>query len=269
MFACFSRKKVPTALSIMNKIGEGISGPIYRVKEKKTGNYFTCKILKDKYQSRREVAILQKIKGPKLQTFYKVYKKNNKIYLLTDYICGKDLFYEACTPYKKLHSCLQNRIILEMADCIKQVHNNQFVHLDIKFENFIVYKKPFHLKLIDFGTSHPLKVGVAKLQTIAGTIGYTAPELFKGYYHQNSDIWSLGVCLWALVTGHLPFSRISFSKYPDETVMLHYAYPQKYHQQYMHLFSEPQLDIISGIFKYHPEERMSIPEIKATLQIIT
>ena len=104
-----------------------------------------------------------------------------------------------------------------MADCIKQVHNNQFVHLDIKFENFIVYKKPFHLKLIDFGTSHPLQAGVAELQTVAGTIGYTAPELFKGYYHQNSDIWSLGVCLWALVTGHLPFSRalVSLSN-PDE-----------------------------------------------------
>ena len=82
-----------------------------------------------------------------------------------------------------------------MADCIKQVHNNQFVHLDIKFENFIVYKKPFHLKLIDFGTSHPLKVGVAKLQTIAGTIGYTAPELFKGYTIRIVILMGLG---WTL-----------------------------------------------------------------------
>ena len=268
MFACFSKKTVPRTLCIINKIGEGMSGPIYRVKEKKTGDYFTCKILKDKYQAHREIAVLKKIKGSKLQTYYKTFKKKNKIYLLTNYIYGKDLYNEVCNPHKRLHSCIQNRIILEMADCIEQIHRNQFVHLDIKFENFIVCKKPYHLTLIDFGTSHPLQTGAAELQMIVGTLGYAAPELFNGSYHKNSDIWSLGVCLWALVTGHWPFSRASFSQHPDKIAM-YCAYPQISHQKYIHLFSEPQWQVISGIFKQRPEERMSISEIKATLQIIT
>ncbi len=54
-----------------------------------------------------------------------------------------------------------------------KIHRNQFVNLDIKFENFIVCKKPYHLTLIDFGASHPLQTGLAELQMSSGTLGYT------------------------------------------------------------------------------------------------
>ena len=252
----------------MNKIGEGISGPVYRVKEKQTGNYFTCKILKDQYKTNREVAIHRKIKGRKLQTFYKVIQKKKKVYLLTDYIPGNDLFNEIFCPMKTLHKCIQNRIILEMSDCIEQIHNNGFVHLDIKFENFVVHKNPYHLTLIDFGCCHVLRPEMNKLQTIVGTRGYIAPELYSGQYHQNSDIWSLGICLWCMVTGQFPFSRTTFSQNPNNAAA-YYVFPLPCHQKYIYLFSEQQFQILSGIFKQRPEERMNIAEIKATLQINT
>lgn len=264
MFRCFSKKIIPKSFRIIHRIAEGSTHPIYKVKEKKTGTYYTCKILTNNYRTQREIAVLKKLRGSKLQTFYKICKKKNKTYLLTNYIEGKDLYEEYCNPYKSLHPRIHTNILLEMATCIQQIHDNNFVHLDIKFENFIVYKNPYHLILIDFETCHPLQTGVTELQMVVGTKGYIAPEIFKGFYHQNSDIWSFGVCLWALVTGHWPFSH-TYSVELDEI----YAFPQESHTKYKHLFSNTQWKVLNGTFRQCPEDRMSISDIKTTLQINT
>ena len=142
-FSSLLKKKRTTDLFYkIKKIGEDRSENIYKVKEIKTRKFFTCKIKTDNYQTKREVYILKKINGSKLQTFHTIIKKKNKIHLIMDYIPGKDLFDEFAYLQKtKINKKIRHNIINEMGLCVAQLHENKFVHLDLKLENFIAYKK--------------------------------------------------------------------------------------------------------------------------------
>ena len=85
---------------------------------------------------------------------------------------------------------------------LNHCHANNVIHRDIKPENIMVTKEG-SVRLIDFGLS---KVTTRKnLQTVAGTPYYMAPEVLRGNYGEKADLWSLGVLLYVLVSGYLPF----------------------------------------------------------------
>lgn len=86
---------------------------------------------------------------------------------------------------------------------INHCHASGIVHRDIKPENIMIGKDK-ELKLIDFGLSKANK-DKGKLHTIAGTPFYMAPEVLDGGYNYKADIWSLGVLLYILLSGYLPF----------------------------------------------------------------
>lgn len=85
---------------------------------------------------------------------------------------------------------------------IGHCHANGIVHRDIKPENIMIGKDK-EVKLIDFGLSK--QSSSSSLSTIAGTPYYMAPEVLEGYYNNKCDIWSLGVLLYVLLSGYLPF----------------------------------------------------------------
>jgi calcium-dependent protein kinase len=87
---------------------------------------------------------------------------------------------------------------------VNHCHANGVVHRDIKPEN-IMYGADNEIKLIDFGLSKKSKDKFNQLQTIAGTPYYMAPEVLEGEYNFKCDIWSLGVLMYVLLSGYLPF----------------------------------------------------------------
>ena len=122
-------------------------------------------------------------------------------------------------------------------------------------------KNPHRLKLIDFGTSHARVGRTQKLQTVAGTHGYAAPEIYKGYYHDNSDIWSLGVCIWCITTGFMPFFHRDLTVDAVYKEIEHkFLFPTEYHMEHKNLFSKNQFAILKTMFMQKPEERISITE---------
>ena len=86
---------------------------------------------------------------------------------------------------------------------INHCHAQNIVHRDIKPDNIMITANNT-VRLIDFGLSKASK-GNKQLQTVAGTPYYMAPEVLEGNYGDKADIWSLGVLMYTLVSGYLPF----------------------------------------------------------------
>lgn len=87
---------------------------------------------------------------------------------------------------------------------INHCHAWGVIHRDIKPEN-IMYGQDGEIKLIDFGLSKIIESKPKQLSTIAGTLAYMAPEIIKAQHGKECDVWSLGVLLYVLVSGYLPF----------------------------------------------------------------
>ena len=98
------------------------------------------------------------------------------------------------------------KIFTQLVGAVSYVHNMSCVHRDLKLENILLDKNE-NVKLVDFGFTREYEGKASYLQTWCGTVCYSAPEMVKGekYAGEKVDIWSLGIILYALLCGELPF----------------------------------------------------------------
>jgi serine/threonine protein kinase len=98
------------------------------------------------------------------------------------------------------------KIFTQLVGAVTYVHGMSCVHRDLKLENILLDKHE-NVKLCDFGFTREYEGKASYLQTFCGTVCYSAPEMLKGekYAGEKVDVWSLGVILYALLTGELPF----------------------------------------------------------------
>jgi serine/threonine protein kinase len=98
------------------------------------------------------------------------------------------------------------KIFTQLVGAVAYVHNQSCVHRDLKLENILLDKNE-NVKLCDFGFTREYEGKASYLQTFCGTVCYSAPEMLKGekYAGEKVDVWSLGVILYALLCGELPF----------------------------------------------------------------
>lgn len=98
------------------------------------------------------------------------------------------------------------KIFTQLVGAVAYVHNMSCVHRDLKLENILLDKNE-NVKLCDFGFTREYDGKMSYLQTFCGTVCYSAPEMLKGekYAGERVDVWSLGIILFALLTGELPF----------------------------------------------------------------
>ena len=96
-----------------------------------------------------------------------------------------------------------------MLSAVKHLHEHNIVHRDLKPENFLMETKDENseVKLIDFGLSKrwSTQEGAEKMHTVVGTPYYVAPEVLRGEYDKQCDVWSLGVILYVFLCGYPPF----------------------------------------------------------------
>ncbi|KAG8525434.1 uncharacterized protein KY384_009078 [Bacidia gigantensis] len=98
------------------------------------------------------------------------------------------------------------KIFTQLVGAVAYVHNKSCVHRDLKLENILLDKNE-NVKLCDFGFTREYEGKLSYLQTFCGTVCYSAPEMLKGekYAAEKVDVWSLGIILYALLTGELPY----------------------------------------------------------------
>ena len=207
---------------------------------------------------RNEINILEYSKNKNLPSpnLVKVFKKDEFMYVLYDFIQGEDL----CAYINKHQSLSENTIkilVYNLLELVHKHHKYHIWHLDLKPENIICCdENTLELKLIDFGQSLISTSSFSKTQSL-GTVGYSAPELFRGFCSANSDVWSIGIIVFVLFFKGFPFPIIkkimvtkNLETYKAE------VWPEKFKE-----FSSESLDFINKCLIIDMNERSTIKNL--------
>ncbi|OTF76089.1 serine/threonine-protein kinase SIK3-like protein, partial [Euroglyphus maynei] len=154
----------------------------------------------------REIDIMKRVGSHRnIVRLYQVMQSDRHVMLVTEYCKGGELF-EHLKNKGPMSESNSRFYFHQIVDAVKYLHSNGIVHRDLKTENLLFTSDMKSVKLADFGFSNYYSVH-SFLSTWCGSPPYAAPELFEGkqYDGPKADIWSLGVVLYVLVCGALPF----------------------------------------------------------------
>ena len=190
-------------------IGEGGFGKVTTIIHKKTGQLRAMKLIKKSEEfGFDEVENLMLLNHPNIMKLYEYFYEKDNIYIIMEYIRGDELFNKI-NEVHKFSEEIAAIIIKSIFQGIAYCHSLGIVHRDLKPENILVPSGGVNidytlLKIIDFGAS-VLKKGEKKFTFRFGTPYYIAPEVLQQSYDEKCDIWSIGVILYLLLTGSVPF----------------------------------------------------------------
>nr|CAD7438654.1 unnamed protein product [Timema bartmani] len=175
---------------LLKTIGKGNFAKVKLAKHMPTGKEVAIKII-DKTQ-------LNPVK------LFQVIETEKTLYLVMEYASGGEVF-----DYLVLHGRMKEKEarakFRQIVSAVQYCHQKKIIHRDLKAENLLLDSE-MNIKIADFGFSNEFTPG-NKLDTFCGSPPYAAPELFQGkkYDGPEVDVWSLGVILYTLVSGSLPF----------------------------------------------------------------
>ncbi|KAH8602732.1 kinase-like domain-containing protein [Bisporella sp. PMI_857] len=205
----FSSKDLRTVgnYSLGRLIGKGSFGKVYLASHKLTnGSKVVLKSAKkDDSNLAREIHHHRQFLHPHIARLYEVIVTENLVWLVLEYCPGDELYNyllkNGALPVEKVQ-----KVFTQLVGAVTYVHNSSCVHRDLKLENILLDKHE-NVKLCDFGFTREYEGKASYLQTFCGTVCYSAPEMLKGekYAGEKVDVWSLGVILYALLCGELPF----------------------------------------------------------------
>ncbi|CAG9326259.1 unnamed protein product [Blepharisma stoltei] len=155
---------------------------------------------------RTEIEILVQVDHPNIIRLIETYEDEKFIYIVMEYCSGGELFakiIEAGHFDENQSKFLLKKILM----AVNHLHLNNIVHRDIKPENFLFESddKDAELKLVDFGLSNKFGKKFKNLHSKVGTPYYIAPEVLSGSYSNKCDLWSVGIIMYTMMSGDLPF----------------------------------------------------------------
>lgn len=152
----------------------------------------------------REVQIMKLLNHPHIIKLYQVMETKDMLYIVTEFAKNGEMF-DHLTSSGHLSESEARKKFWQILSAVEYCHSHHIVHRDLKTENLLL-DASMNIKLADFGFGNFYKSG-EPLSTWCGSPPYAAPEVFEGkeYEGPHLDIWSLGVVLYVLVCGSLPF----------------------------------------------------------------
>ena len=200
--------KIVNGYKIIDFIGAGGMGEVYRAVHTHTGKVVAVKILVvEKFLDRflNEAKVHSQLKHDNITAMYQLTKIEGKPCIIMEYVEGDDLD-KILKRRGKLDIFEAMNIFRELVSAILYLHNKGIIHRDLKPGNIRV-KKDGTVKLMDFGIAKdPLTPKLTMVGFAVGTMEYMAPEQLRGTPVKASDIWSLGVLLFEMITGNIPFA---------------------------------------------------------------
>ena len=227
------KKIIISNYELLKLIGVGSFGQVYLANHIPTNFKVAIKIvnihknprIKSKYDILKELNHINIIK------IFDYFEKYDKSYIVFEYISGGELFTQIETK-GHLKQIELSTIFFQLIKILKYLHKKNIYHRDLKLENILLSKNNL-IKLIDFGSAikqNDISINSSKnnlLLTKCGSINYCAPEILKGveYNGKMADIWSLGVILYVLSTGSLPFDENNESELIKKIIKCKINYP--------------------------------------------
>ncbi|KAL8615885.1 Serine/threonine-protein kinase sik3 [Nucella lapillus] len=152
----------------------------------------------------REIRIMKLLRHPHIIRLYQVMETERMLYLVTEYASGGEIF-DHLVAHGRMNEREARRKFRQIVSAVAYCHSRHVVHRDLKAENLLLDAN-LNIKIADFGFSNFFNP-TTPLKTWCGSPPYAAPELFEGkeYDAPKVDVWSLGVVLYVLVCGALPF----------------------------------------------------------------
>lgn len=204
------------------------------------------------YGIEREIIIMKLIAHPNIMGLYDVWENKNDLYLILEYIEGGELF-DYLIKRGKLQEFEAVSYFKQIIHGIGYLHQLNICHRDLKPENLLLdFNK--NIKIADFGMA-ALEIKEKLLETSCGSPHYASPEIVAGknYHGAPSDIWSCGIILFALLTGHLPFDDENIRKLLLKVQNGKFLMPPD--------LSLEAKDLITKMLQVNPADRVTIDEI--------
>jgi serine/threonine-protein kinase len=200
---------------ILQKLGEGGMGIVYLAQDTRLNRKVALKFLPRRISSNElerkrfeiEAQAAAGLNHPNIAQVYAIEELDDELFISLEYVDGREL--KDCIEDGELTPEEKSKISVQIAGALKAAHDKGIIHRDIKSRN-IMLDAGGNIKVMDFGLARlDGSDGITKTGTTLGTTAYMAPEQLRGEKADaRSDIWSYGVVLYELFTGHMPFSGL-------------------------------------------------------------
>nr|CCA17415.1 CBLinteracting serine/threonineprotein kinase putati [Albugo laibachii Nc14] len=253
-------------------LGEGTFGKVKFAVNTENDERVAIKVLdKEKIQKqnmgaqiKKEISIMKMVRHRHVVVLKEVLASRTKIFIVLELITGGELF-DKIVSEGRFNETTARFYFQQLVDGVKYCHENGVCHRDLKPENLLLDENG-DLKISDFGLSALYEGGnpdgtgessrASLLHTTCGTPNYVAPEVLadKGYDGRAADVWSIGVILYVLLAGFLPFDEPTMSALFRKIQKAEFSYPS--------WFSPRVINLLNHILVPDPEQRVTLADIQ-------
>ncbi|HEX7176753.1 MAG TPA: serine/threonine-protein kinase [Pyrinomonadaceae bacterium] len=215
-------------------LGAGGMGEVYRASHSKIGRLAAVKVLTSATQEGggfverffNEARIQASLQHPNIATLYDFCEVAGQPCIIMEYVDGLTVAERIAAHGAPLPPSETARVFEKVVEAIEHIHRHGIIHRDIKSNNIKVSSSG-QVKLLDFGIAKgQTSPGLTQVGSVIGTIQYLAPELICGGTADGRvDIWALGVLLYEMVTGRVPFDADSLGELCDQIKRARYVAP--------------------------------------------
>ncbi|CAO3687583.1 unnamed protein product [Rhizopus stolonifer] len=268
MSACPVSVEASERFEFRQTVGRGSSGKVKLALDNSTKKLVAIKIVKrnkavdakskmkqDIREARtiREAYIMKLLHHPHIVQLQELHMTASFFYITMEYVEGGQLLHHI-VRHGKLDEADARRFARQIISALDYMHRNSIVHRDLKIENILLDKEHKNIKVVDFGLSN-LYCPERRLQTYCGSLYFAAPELLRGepYRGPEIDVWSLGVVIYVMVTGVVPFDDLSLSGLHDKIKAAFVHFPN-----YM---SKSCQNLLQKILVANPRRRLILADV--------
>ena len=202
--------------------------------------------------TKREIDIMRSLDHPNIVATHEVVMNDKFIFIVMDLAESGDLL-DFVIARQYLDEDMAQHFFQDLISGMQYIHRNGFAHRDLKCENLLIDKN-YNLKISDFGFSTQLTH--RRCETYCGSLAYAAPEVIDGkpYIATFSDIWSMGVVLYAMVIGKLPFTETELTAKKGTDRILNLNFPR--------MLTDNCVDILYSILDSSPAQRIQLNKMQ-------